>query len=97
MKLIIDIPEERYKEIKEEQWLPNRLSIEKAIANGTPIPEDTVIFKCPSYATNKSIITQFVDKDDGFFIEEDIVNNTVTIELSLDFWKSLYQKGGKVE
>lgn len=37
MKLIIDIPEERYKHIQEEQWLPNRLLIEKAIANGTPL------------------------------------------------------------
>ncbi len=39
MKLIIDIPEERYKQIQEEQWLPNRLLIEKAIANGTPLNE----------------------------------------------------------
>ena len=37
MKLIIDIPEERYKEIVDEQWLPNRLGIEKAIANGIPL------------------------------------------------------------
>ena len=37
MKLIIDIPEERYKHIQEEQWLPNRLLIEKAIANGIPL------------------------------------------------------------
>ncbi len=41
MKLIIDIPEERYKLICDEQWLPYRLSIEKAIANGTPF--DSVI------------------------------------------------------
>ena len=36
MKLIIDIPEERYKQVCEEQWLPNRLYYERAIANGTP-------------------------------------------------------------
>ena len=88
MKILIDIPEEIFTQPSADYLL-------SAIRNGTPIPDDTVIFKCPSYATNKSIITQFVDKDDGFFIEEDIVNNTVTIELSLDFWKSPYQKGGK--
>ena len=37
MKIVIDIPEEKYKHIQEEQWLPNRLLIEKAIANGTPL------------------------------------------------------------
>ena len=37
MKLIIDIPEEKYKHVCEEQWLPNRLYFEKAIANGTPL------------------------------------------------------------
>jgi molybdenum cofactor biosynthesis enzyme MoaA len=39
MKLIIEIPEEKYKHIQEEQWLPNRLLIEKAIANGTPLDD----------------------------------------------------------
>lgn len=39
MQIVIDIPEERYKHIQEEQWLPNRLLIEKAIANGTPLPK----------------------------------------------------------
>lgn len=37
MKLIIDIPEEKYKQVCEEQWLPNRLYFERAIANGTPL------------------------------------------------------------
>jgi len=39
MRLIIDIPEETYRHICEEQWLPNRLTIEKAIANGTVLPK----------------------------------------------------------
>lgn len=39
MKLIIDIDEERYKQVCEEQWLPNRLYFEKAIANGIPLPK----------------------------------------------------------
>ena len=39
MRIVIDIPEEIYKHIQEEQWLPNRLLIEKAIANGTPLPK----------------------------------------------------------
>lgn len=39
MQIVIDIPEERYKQIQEEQWLPNRLYFEKAIANGTPLPK----------------------------------------------------------
>ena len=39
MQIVIDIPEERYKHIQEEQWLPNRLLIEKAIANGTPLDD----------------------------------------------------------
>ena len=43
MELIIDMPEERYKHIQEEQWLPNRLLIEKAIANGIPL--DAVLDK----------------------------------------------------
>ena len=43
MRLIIDIPEERYANIKEEQWMPNRLLIEKAIANGTPIPDNATV------------------------------------------------------
>ena len=37
MKLIIDIPIDRYKQIRNEQWLPNRLDIENAIANGIPL------------------------------------------------------------
>lgn len=39
MQIVIDIPEKIYKHIQEEQWLPNRLLIEKAIANGTPLPK----------------------------------------------------------
>ena len=39
MQVVIEIPEEKYMHIKEEQWLPNRLLIEKAIANGTPLPK----------------------------------------------------------
>ena len=39
MKLIIDIPIDRYKQIQNEQWLPNRLGIEKAIANGIPLEQ----------------------------------------------------------
>ena len=38
IKIVIDIDEERYKQIVDEQWLPNRLTIEKAIANGIPFP-----------------------------------------------------------
>lgn len=45
--------------------------------------------------TNREIISAFVERDDSFAIMVDEVNGTVSIELSLDFWNSLYQKGGK--
>ena len=37
MQIVIEISEDRYKQVCEEQWLPNRLYFEKAIANGTPL------------------------------------------------------------
>ena len=39
MKLIIDIPEEAYKKLLEEQHLPKDLDVEYLIMNGTPLPK----------------------------------------------------------
>ena len=39
MQIVIDIPKERYKQIMEEQDIPCRLDMTKAIKNGTPLPE----------------------------------------------------------
>ncbi len=40
MQIVIDIPESVYKELKANEYLPYRLSIEKAIANGVVLPEN---------------------------------------------------------
>lgn len=40
MKLIIDIPEEAYKKLLEEQHLPKDLDVEYLIMNGTPLEEE---------------------------------------------------------
>jgi len=58
MQIVINIPKDRYKHICEEQWLPNRLYYEKAIANGTPIPDN---------ATNGDIVQMMFPKIDTNF------------------------------
>ena len=40
MQIVIDISEDRYKQVCEEQWLPNRLYFEKAIADGKPLEKE---------------------------------------------------------
>ena len=39
MKLIIDMPEEAYKHLLKEQYIPNGLDIEYFIIHGIPLPE----------------------------------------------------------
>ena len=47
MKLIIEIPDEAYNKIIEEQHLPNRLNIEWCIVHGKPVEElDNPCIEC---------------------------------------------------
>ena len=72
MRLIIDIPKERYANIKEEQWMPNRLLIEKAIANGIPLEQireeiekrynDSSIYVATGLAEALEIIDEYTDR-----------------------------------
>lgn len=39
MQIVIDIDEDRYNQLMNEQDLPFRLDIEKAITDGTPLPK----------------------------------------------------------
>jgi len=71
MKLIIDIPEERYKEIVDEQWLPNRLGIEKAIANGIPL--DGVLQEIRQEITNLVKTYPFTDHMDAYVKEDEVL------------------------
>lgn len=92
MKLIIDIPEEKYKEIITYKEGCFKLGyFETIIANGTPIPDN---------ATNGDIMNAMFDivedkhQDKGtinlYFFDLDIA-----IVVSLDWWNAPYQKGGK--
>ena len=81
MKLIIDIPEDRYKEIVSgifdtDGYFKTNLTL--AFRNGTPIPDNT---------TNGDVIkamTNFIGVQD----EEN------TIKISTNWWNAPYQKGG---
>ena len=79
MKLLINIPEDRYKDVIESRKHHLLDSYAQAVANGTPIPDN---------ATNgdvvKSIFTNTLDN----FCER------TTWEWN-KWWNSLYQKGGK--
>ena len=42
--------------------------------------------------TNREIITNQVNQDKDYFIQEDIQSGTVIIEVSLDWWNSEYKE-----
>jgi len=92
MKLIIDIDEETYKKCK---WKNNGVVglewWEKAIANGTPIPDN---------ATNGDVIKAMFPKA---YIDEsryetpfiDVMYEGEVKSFSETWWNAPYQKGGK--
>lgn len=66
MRIVIEISEDRYKQVCEEQWLPNRLYFEKAIANGTPLPKGHGALKdtdalCNHFWDNRSKLYTYKD------------------------------------
>ncbi len=80
MQIVIDIPEERYKHIQEEQWLPNRLLIEKAITNGTPLDK---IIEDIKAEIEKAMEDFYYDEHDfgvraGFRFALEIIDNHIS-------------------
>jgi len=96
MKLIIDIPEEVYKNIqsKSAEIQIEGYTVENAVLNGTPILDD---------ATNGDVIkamfpnTVVDDYDYGKDPVIDVygIDNTEYITLRKAWWNASYQKGGK--
>ena len=81
MRLVIDIPEEAYKTLLEEQRVPNGLDLEYLVMHGTPIPKghgrliDADELKTLSYEV--LVDTDNPNREDGLssangVVEEDI-------------------------
>lgn len=88
MKLIIDIPEDTVKEIKDNAMFAEPIAsqikwdVTGAIVNGTPIPDN---------ATNgNSVIKIFFDG-----IVRINSRKNVSVEFNKNWWNAPYQKGGK--
>jgi hypothetical protein len=83
MKLIIDIPEEAYKQIMEFGFLENTHGkiCYKAIKNGTPIPDNATFGDVIEKITNRKPLEDNKDADN--------------IIISTKLWNAPYQKGGK--
>lgn len=45
------------------------------------------------YISHGEVIKNFIEADDGFIITKDLVNKTVTIEVSEFWWNSLCKQG----
>ncbi|MBO7733421.1 MAG: hypothetical protein J6S67_12725 [Methanobrevibacter sp.] len=99
MKLIIDIPEENYKEMCEYGNERVDFDLKRMIQNGTPIPDN---------ATNGDVIKAIFDTTEEHFYmdylygDEDRMVNVYGLDRSddpatfyADWWNALYQKGGK--
>ena len=94
MKLVIDIPDEAYQKLLEEQHLPNRLDIEYFIIHGTPLPKgygdlidrDILWDKLAAYSDNEGAVDKYGDsnmihKDSAMFIVE---NAPTVIEADME-------------
>ena len=86
MKLIIDVPENTYKRIKglvDADYFEHDINgfSQRAIANGTPIPDN---------ATNEKAIRALFPYT--IFVEDGIKNRII---ISKEWWNAPYQKGGK--
>ena len=58
MKLVIDIPNEAYSRLLEEQHLPNRLDIEYFIVHGVPLEEKLANIKTELQDEKESYISE---------------------------------------
>ena len=92
MRILIDIPEENYKEMCEYGNERVDFDLKRMIQNGTPIPDN---------ATNGDVIKAFYPElvvgsnnmGKVIFLRP---NATVVIEDRMsDWWNAPYQKGGK--
>ena len=84
MKVLIDIPDQLYKDIKNGIWCANNI-VSNAIEIGTPIPDD---------ATNGNILKIMFPNEEiykgGFGYD---LGEACTIDF--EGWNAPYQKGGK--
>ena len=88
MKLIIDIPDKVYENIKGGLWCGDNIT-SNAIENGTPIPDN---------ATNGEIMqTMFPNGVTAKFATfmRFVVGEDEYINCAYDWWNAPYQKGGK--
>ena len=89
MKLIIDIPEEEYEFIVNDEACGLHY-LTRAIANGTPIPDN---------ATNGEVIRAMFPKmcdkaDANEYYFDDVPANRSYMHIESTWWSEPYQKGG---
>ena len=80
MKLIIDIPEEEYQKTLKGEF--NITLANKAVKNGTPIPDN---------ATNGDVIKAMFGKE----FADKCIDYCNAHMVGGDWWNAPYQKGGK--
>lgn len=85
MKLIVDIPEEKYNQIINSYQGSNvrPKDYEIAVINGTPIPDN---------ATNGDVM-KAIFKPNRITRTDDTVH--IDYDITPDWWNAPYQKGGK--
>lgn len=80
MKLIIDIPENNYNQIREGFYEDNCGVMAISIIDGTPIPD-----KATNEDVFKAVFSDSTNEDDYKWLSRDWRS----------WWNALYQKGGK--
>jgi len=96
MKLIIDIPEDRYKDVIEARKHHLLDSYAQAIANGTPIPDNATngdVIKAMFGYKRMSHFNDYPPLVDVYGLDNNDDNDSVTFYE--DWWNAPYQKGGK--
>ena len=98
MKVIVDIPEEDYKEVLKDTYsgTPFENKIFTAIANGTPIPDNATNGDVIKAIFGYKRISHFNDNPplvDVYGLDNN--DDTDAVTFYEDWWNAPYQKGGK--
>ncbi len=87
MKLIIDIPENNYNQIREGFYEDNCGVMAISIIDGTPIPDN---------ATNGDVFNAiYADISRTGTVLMDDIENIIATNVNIGWWNAPYQKGGK--